>query len=99
MASNDDDRREYRRLNSVHLVKYVLRDSAGKEIDSGTSRSLDISTGGMRIEIDKNIPINSIIELDVSIRDEINRFKGEVIHVVPLEDGSNKYGAGIKVIL
>ena len=94
----EEDRREFRRLHSVHLVDYTLIDNEGNEIGRGVSKSLDISNGGMRIEINKNIPLNTKIEIDVSIKDVINHFKGEVVHIVPLKDGE-KYGAGIKVIL
>jgi len=93
-----EDRREYRRLDSVHLVSYVLKNSEGQEIKRGVSRSLDISTGGMRIEIDENVPVDTKIELSISIRDEINDFEGTVVYVSDLGEGKG-FGAGIKVTL
>lgn len=92
------DRREFRRLQSVHLVNYTLIDDEGNEIGRGISKSLDISSGGMRIEIGENIPLNTKVEIDVAIKDVINHFKGEIVHMAPL-NGGEKYGAGIKVIL
>ncbi len=95
---NSDDRRTYRRLESVHLVSYTLKDKEGNEFQKGVSCSMDISANGMRIEVQERIPLNTKIELEVSIMDEINSFKGEVVHVEALE-GGKRFGAGIKIIV
>jgi len=95
---SERDRREFRRLQSVHLVNYTLIDDDGKEIGRGVSKSLDISSGGMRIEVGENIPLNTKVEIAVAIKDVVNHFKGEIVHMAPL-DGQGKYGAGIKVVI
>ena len=80
MAQDRDprDRRgspRLRKLNLVHMSRYT---EEGLRADLTAGRTLDISPGGMRLELHHPVPLRSVLSLTLALEDRIMEVSGEV---------------------
>lgn len=93
------EKREYERLD-IHIdIKYrVIHSIAfGHELvdGKGKAHSINLSEGGLLFETDNNLPLESLLEVELLLNGlKIPVYlKGEVVHI---EEVSDKFDIGLK---
>lgn len=79
------DRREQRRIEKLNLVQVSRFDADGARIDLVTGRTLDISRGGVRLELHHTLPEGSALRLTLALEDGIAEVGGKVAHIEKLD--------------
>jgi hypothetical protein len=92
--TNQDERRKYSRLNSLYLISYVSRDADEQRHNLSMARTLDISKGGVRVEVYRDVPAGSSMEMEIAIKENIYSVRGKVLH--SRETESNTWEIGIE---
>jgi c-di-GMP-binding flagellar brake protein YcgR len=82
------------RVISLNLVTYAKYDEEGVLAESAMGRTLDISPGGIKLEVEHHFPLSSELDLSIALREEIVQVKGRVVHLEELKNG--KIGMGIQ---
>ena len=94
-------RRKYvdrlKRLESLNLVSFSHKDTEGRTDLETAGRTLDLSEGGILLEIPAALPSTSDeVEVTLGIRDEVIKARGKIIHQRELDNG--RFGVGISFI-
>ncbi len=84
--SSHDDRRIDTRVDKVHLVQISRVDEEGFRADLATGRTLNMSTGGLRLELNHPLPLRSEVSLDVALGDRLLHINGTVVYLEALDD-------------
>lgn len=92
--TNQDERRRYSRLNSLYLISYVSKDADAQRHNLSMARTLDISKGGVRVEVYRDVPESSTMEMEIAIKENIYSVRGKVLH--SRETESNTWEIGIE---
>ena len=79
-GTNKDERRKYSRLNSLYLISYVSRDADEQRHNLSMARTLDIGKGGVRVEVYRDVPEGSSMEMEIAIKENIYSVRGKVLH-------------------
>jgi hypothetical protein len=83
-----------RRLETLNLVSFTHKDPAGRVDLESVGRTLDLSEGGILLEIPQPVPAgNTEVDVTLGIRDHVINTLGEIVHQRELENGN--YGIGI----
>lgn len=88
------DLRKHIRILALNLVSYTRFDHEGQLEETSLGRTLDISRGGMQLEVENRYPLSSEFEIRLQIYEDIIILRGKVVHVEELRNGS--MGLGIK---
>jgi len=84
------------RVISLNLVSYSRYDDEGVLTEAAMGRTLDISPGGIRLEVERHYPLSSVIDISIALRDNIITVKGRVVHLEELKNG--KIAMGIQFV-
>ncbi|UCF31038.1 MAG: PilZ domain-containing protein [bacterium] len=83
-----------KRLESINLVSFSHKDEEGRTDMESVGRTLDLSRGGILLELPNNLPsTNDEVEVTLGIRDRVVRARGRIVHQRELENGH--FGLGI----
>jgi hypothetical protein len=83
-----------RRLETLNLVSFTHRDTDDRVDLEAVGRTLDLSEGGILLEIPQPVPSgNTEVDVTLGIREHVIRALGEIIHQRSLENGN--FGVGI----
>ena len=91
---NVKEQRKSRRIRSLHLTSYVPRKGSEQEYIVSIGRTLDVSTGGVKVETHRELAKGTELDMDIAIQDRVITAKGVVVYVEPLSGGL--YGTGIR---
>lgn len=83
---NGGSQRHFPRIKNVLLVEISRFDEKGFRADLATGRTLDISYGGLRLELYHPLPLRSIVVLTLALGEALIKVKGKVIYLEKLED-------------
>jgi hypothetical protein len=86
-VSTTEERREWPRVLAQHLVSYAHFDEQGEPDDVGMARTLDLSEGGILLEMTHPLEDGSTAEIKMVSGEHILRAKGEVVHSTALPSG------------
>lgn len=89
------EKRKFIRLDSLHLLNYVLINEEGDESDSSMGRTLDVSINGIKIETVKEIPQDSSLIITLGIEENLVDISGRTTHIRK-QDG--RYTSGIEFL-
>jgi len=87
------EKRKFIRLDSLHLLDYLIIDDDGNEGEYSMGRTLDVSLNGMKIETIHSIPSRSQLVITLGIEDELVDIKGSVAHT---QEAENRYVSGVE---
>ncbi len=93
-ASDASERRIDPRIEKVHLVQVNRFDEEGFRADLTTGRTLNISRGGVRLELHQPVPLRSIVSLSLVLGERIVDVKGVVVYLEDLD--GERCGLGIE---
>ncbi len=86
-----------RRFESLNLVSLSHKDSEGRTDMESVGRTLDLSKGGILLELPSALPSpNEEVEITLGIKNKVIRAKGRIVHQRQLENGH--FGLGISFI-
>ncbi len=86
------ERRSHPRIEKIHLVQLSRFDEEGFRADLATGRTLNISHGGLRLELHHALPLRSLVCLSLALGDEILEVDGRVSYLEVLDDERNAIG-------
>jgi len=95
------ERRRFERIPSRLDIYYSEIHEHGRDLHFQKAYSLDLSGGGMRLELHRTFPQETILHLKFSLpidgRNETFLLTGRIVRAVPVQDGE-KVHAGIEFI-
>ena len=83
---SDEDRRTSPRLERINLVQVNRFDEEGFRADMATGRTINISTGGLRLELHHPLPLRSEVSLNLVLGDQIIDLDGTVVYLETLDE-------------
>ena len=69
-SMKEDERRVFPRLDARVKVNLIFMPPGSQEAISREFRSMDVSTGGIRIEIDSDVAVGSFVALRIKLPEE-----------------------------
>ena len=81
-----EDRRTSPRIERINLVQVNRFDEEGFRADMATGRTINISTGGLRLELHHPLPLRSKVSLNLVIGDRILDISGTVVYLESLDE-------------
>ena len=88
--------REYPRVERILLTSVEQYNIDGELAESRIGRTLNVSEGGILLEVDHPLPFLSKVSLNIAIKEDIIKADGEVVHLRRTKDG--KIEMGIKFL-
>ncbi len=88
------ERRIDPRIEKVHLVQVNRFDEEGFRADLTTGRTLNISRGGVRLELHHPVPLRSVVSLNLVLGERIVDVSGTVVYLEDLD--GERCGMGIE---
>ncbi|NOY87056.1 MAG: PilZ domain-containing protein [Deltaproteobacteria bacterium] len=86
-----------KRLESLNLVSFSHKDTKGRTDLEIAGRTLDLSEGGILLEIPAPLPSTSEeVEVTLGVRGNVIKARGKIIHQRELDNGH--FGLGISFI-
>lgn len=87
------EKRKFIRLDTLHLLDYVIIDKEGNERGYSMARTLDVSINGIKMETVDQIPLNVTLVITLGIEDNLIDIAGTPVHSEPSD---NRYLSGIE---
>lgn len=87
-----DDRRTDPRIDKINLVQISRFDEEGFRADLATGRTLNISRGGMRLELHHPLPLRSTVNINLVLDNRILDVSGTVVYLEALDESSSCMG-------
>ncbi len=82
-----DNHHRLKRLETLNIVSFSHVDAQGEHDLEGVGRTLDLSKGGILLEVTRPIPPEiQKVELALAIKNRVIVIKGEVLHQRKLEN-------------
>ena len=95
MTSKDKNKRKHERIESLNL-SYICLDEDKNIVKQGMGRTLNISESGMLLETHFPIEPKHMLQLTISLEEELLDIQGKPVHIRSDEGG--KYQVGIKFV-
>ena len=86
MSDFAGERRQTPRIQRLNLVQISRFDEEGFRAELTTGRTLDISHGGIRLELHHPLPLRSVVRLTLAIDGELVEVGGTVIYLKAIDD-------------
>lgn len=83
---SSDNQRSATRVEKINLVQVSRFDEEGFRADLATGRTLNISRGGVRLELHHPLPLRSTVRLDLAVGNQVVGVEGIVVYLQALDD-------------
>ena len=83
---SEEERRTSPRIDRINLVQVNRFDEEGFRADMATGRTINISKGGLRLELHHPLPLLSKVSLNLVLGDQILDFSGTVVYLESLDE-------------
>ncbi len=87
------EKRKFLRLDSLHLLDYLVVDESGNQGEYSMGRTLDVSINGIKMETLNEIPMNISLLITLGIEDNLVDIAGKPIHT---HKDASRYVSGIE---
>ena len=87
------EKRNYIRLDSLHLLDYLVIDRQGRQTTYSMGRTLDVSEHGLKIEVTQAVHKDDTLLVTVGLEDDLIDLTGEVKYCEKISD---RYTLGIE---
>lgn len=87
-----DERRSSPRIEKINLVQVSRFDEEGFRADLAAGRTLNLSQGGVRIELHHPLPLRSEVRIDLALGDRIVGVDGKVVYLQAVGDDRCEMG-------
>ena len=78
--------RHHPRIENLNLVQISRFNEEGFRADLATGRTLDISRGGIRLELYHPLPLRTVVSLTVALGDTLVDVQGKVVYLEEIDD-------------
>ncbi len=85
MTDEASDTRHHPRVKNLNLVQ-IDRHSQEGPTDLATGRTLDISGGGIRLELYHPLPLRSMVEVTLALDEDLVDVRGKVVYLEEIDD-------------
>ena len=92
---NSENKRKHERIQSLNL-SYICLDEEENVVKQGMGRTLNISESGILLETHFPIEPQHVVQLTISLEEDLLDLKGKPVHVHSREEGI--YEIGIQFI-
>ena len=89
------NKRKHERIQSLNL-SYICIDEDENIVKQGMGRTLNLSETGILLETHFPIELNHVVQLTISLEEDLLDIKGKPVHVRPRDQG--KYEIGIQFV-
>ena len=89
------DRRKSGRVKLSSSATYTRFDSKGRAYDPKPLKSMDLSSGGVKLRSDFPVESGETLEITIALGPNMVNFKGKVVYVAPSEDQGFELGISI----
>ena len=89
------EKRHFIRLDSLHLLDYLIIDQEGRQTTYSMGRTLDVSENGLKLETTQPISKGDTLVITVGLEDDLIDLKGVAKHC---EEESGRYTTGIEFL-
>ncbi len=96
MPESPEERRSHPRIDKIQLVQLSRFDEEGFSAGLVAGRTLNISQGGIRLELHHALPLRSVIKLSLVLGDAIIEVDGQVTYLEAIDE--ERSGIGIRFI-
>jgi c-di-GMP-binding flagellar brake protein YcgR len=79
--SDQPHARENTRVDRILLTAIEQFTEEGTKTEEIMGRTLDISTGGVKIELKRPLPLLSTVKVSLGFKDDVVHFSGQVVHL------------------
>ena len=90
-----ENKRKHERIQSLNL-SYICIDEDENIVKQGMGRTLNLSETGILLETHFPIELNHVVQLTISLEEDLLDIKGKPVHVRPRDQG--KYEIGIQFV-
>ena len=90
-----ENKRKHERIQSLNL-SYICIDEDENIVKQGMGRTLNLSETGILLETHFPIELNHVLQLAISLEEDLLDIKGKPVHVRPRDQG--KYEIGIQFV-
>lgn len=90
-----ENKRKHERIQSLNL-SYICLDEDENIVKQGMGRTLNISESGILLETHFPIELKHVVQLTISLEEDLLDIKGKPVHVRPRDQG--KYEIGIQFV-
>ncbi len=90
--STRKERRRWARIQAEHLVSYAHFDERGEPDVKGMARTLDLSEGGMLLEMTHPVDVGEHLKIKMVTGDQILEAAATVVYSNPLDDDRWRVG-------
>ncbi|AGF77294.1 PilZ domain-containing protein [Desulfocapsa sulfexigens DSM 10523] len=87
------EKRNFIRLDSLHLLDYLIIDKEGRQTTYSMGRTLDVSEHGLQLEVTQPMSVGDTLLVTVGIEDDLIDLVGEVKYA---KEASKRYTVGIE---
>ena len=87
------EKRNFIRLDSLHLLDYLIIDREGMQTTYSMGRTLDVSEHGLHLEVTQPVSVGDTLLVTVGLEDDLIDLVGEVKYSKKI---SNRYSVGIE---
>lgn len=78
--------RRYLRIEKLNLVQVSRFDEEGARADLATGRTLNISHGGLRLELHHPLPLRSVVGVTLALNNEILEVRGKIVYLEEIDE-------------
>ena len=90
---NKGEKRNFIRLDSLHLLDYLIIDREGRQTTYSMGRTLDVSEHGLQLEVSQPVSEGDTLQVTVGLEDDLIDLIGEVKYS---QKTANRYTVGIE---
>ncbi len=80
------EERHHPRVKNLSLVQVDRHNEEGFQADLSTGRTLDISTGGIRLELHHPLPLRTMVEMSLALGNDLIDVQGKVVYLEEIDD-------------
>ncbi len=86
------ERRRHPRVKSLWLITYVGKEKGVQKSPLSTTRTLDVSQAGVKLETIEPLDTNALLEIEIAIKESIFCVTGRVIYCQEIPTGNYMVG-------
>jgi hypothetical protein len=90
---DNSDKRNFIRLDSLHLLDYLTIDREGRQTTYSMGRTLDVSEHGLKLEVTNAIAPGDTLLITIGLEEDLVDLTGEVIHC---DESASRYILGVE---
>ncbi len=90
--SEQDKERKFPRVHKLLFTEVTSFDDNGEAVMPSLGRTLNISEGGMLLEVPKGIPFQMRVNVSLGFEDDVVKMEGNMVHLRKTDNGAMEMG-------